>query len=364
MRKLRLLCALCIAMLVSNMHGKTIYNTIYNSFKGLSCSSVFQVQGHDLVVDNTGNNGIFLLDSYSIKEKAFKYYLRLANQHSIEGKHYTITSNRGEKIKLSSTSTGIIFNYIDQLNYSRIEFTCLNTAPHNDIVDERIMTATVIDVKNGEEFTIKKATVEKPINTGNGYNVMGVKVKDGKIAVLAGQSQLKEVMTIEATVKNGSQVGCYISPGAKVNVERSVLEIVEKQDTAIATQWNKETLDRHFASSKDPFEGYWTYLDREMEDKWLRLGGRYTIAVVKNTDGYDLIYIDGAQVKRSNWKQGLLKGRLEKTIFTDYYNAKWIDATFRAFTQDVYATFESGVILNIKFPIYNSQVRFSKILNP
>ena len=50
------------------------------------------------------------------------------------------------------------------------------------------------------------------------------------------------------------------------------------------------------------------------------------------------------------------------TIFTDNYQAMWIDATFKPFEQDVYAAFESGVILIINFPVYQSQIRFSKVL--
>ena len=138
--------------------------------------------------------------------------------------------------------------------------------------------------------------------------------------------------------------------GAKVELERSVLSFQQSSNVNVETAWTVDSLNRHFEASKDPFEGYWVYLDREMEDKWLRLGGRYTIALVKTTAGYDVIYVDGAQVKKSNWHSGLLKGRLKNT-------------TFRPFSQDVYADFESGVILTLKFPVYNSQVRFSKVLD-
>jgi hypothetical protein len=100
-----------------------------------------------------------------------------------------------------------------------------------------------------------------------------------------------------------------------------------------------------------------------MEDTWLKLGGRYTIALVENSQGYDIIYVDGAQVKKSLWHTGMKKGEMRNTIFTDNFNASWIDATLEPINQDVYATFESGVILNIKFPVYKSQVRFSKVLD-
>ena len=103
-------------------------------------------------------------------------------------------------------------------------------------------------------------------------------------------------------------------------------------------------------------------LDRDMEDTWLKLGGRYTIALVETDNGYDVIYVDGAQVKKSQWITGMKKAEMNKTIFTDNFNGKWFDSTLEAIDQDVYVTFESGVILSFKFPVYKSQVRFSKVL--
>ena len=50
-----------------------------------------------------------------------------------------------------------------------------------------------------------------------------------------------------------------------------------------------------------------------MEDTWLKMGGRYTIALVETSTGYDVIYIDGAQVKKSQWHLGMKKGEMTKT---------------------------------------------------
>ena len=114
--------------------------------------------------------------------------------------------------------------------------------------------------------------------------------------------------------------------------------------------------------SADPVEGYWQYLDRDMDDEWLRLGGRYTIATVQAGNGYDIIYIDGAKVKKSLWQPGMLKGHITKTIFTGNYDLFWIDATMEPIDDEAYATVENGVILTLNFPTYKSQVRLSKIL--
>ena len=99
-----------------------------------------------------------------------------------------------------------------------------------------------------------------------------------------------------------------------------------------------------------------------MEEKWLRLGGRYTLAVVRADDGYDIIYIDGAQVKKSQWQPCMKKGHMTKTIFSGNYDLTWIDATMEPISEDAFATVENGVILTFNFPIFKSQVRFAKVI--
>ena len=100
-----------------------------------------------------------------------------------------------------------------------------------------------------------------------------------------------------------------------------------------------------------------------MEEKWLRLGGKYTLAIVRADDGYDLIYVNGAQVKKSLWHPCMKKGHITKTMFTGNYDLQWIDATMEPIDEDAYATIENGVILTLYYPIYKSQVRFAKVLN-
>ena len=137
----------------------------------------------------------------------------------------------------------------------------------------------------------------------------------------------------------------------------------EQQIAATSTTWTCEALDEYFAQSADPVEGYWKYLDRDMQDDWLKLGGRYTLAVVRADDGYDIIYIDGAQVKKSQWQSGMLKGHIKKTVFSGNYDLMWIDATMEPISEDTYATIENGIILSLYFPVYKSQVRFAKVID-
>ena len=82
---------------------------------------------------------------------------------------------------------------------------------------------------------------------------------------------------------------------------------------------------------------------------------------MRANDGYDLIYIDGAQVKKSQWLPGMRKGHLARTAFVGNYDLDWTDATMEPLPHDdSYATIDNGVILTLHFPAYNSQVRLAK----
>ena len=64
---------------------------------------------------------------------------------------------------------------------------------------------------------------------------------------------------------------------------------------------------------------------------------------------------------RRQWRTGMVKAVMRPTVFTANYRARWSDAAFGVVDDDVFATFESGSILNVKFPVLKSQIRFSKV---
>ena len=193
---------------------------------------------------------------------------------------------------------------------------------------------------------------------------MSVEVDERGVEVSVGKDELQTVFEAAVTRPAGIVwAGYLVGAGSRVSIERAVLTIASEQQVTATSLWTLDSLDEYLASSTDPVEGYWKYLDRDMEDKWLRLGGRYTLAVVRADDGYDLIYLGGAQVKKSQWQPCMKKGHITKTQFSGNYDLRWIDATLEPIDEDCYATIENGVILTLNFPIYKSQVRFAKALS-
>lgn len=340
----------------------TRYATAYNHFSSLSLSDNAVITDGVLHVNNPSTQPVVMLDSAMLTAPSFRYYARIQNTHSKEGKKYKVTDANGNSYKIDGTETGIIIKITDK-EFWTATYSTINTSRFNDVIDKRLIKVSFRHYVNADIVYQKDTTVSQNVNLTGGFNVIGADVTSDAITVSIGDNKLYPVISEPFTPETHAvKVGCYIGPGAEANIERTVISFDDENKNIINTPWTIDKLDRHFAQSKDPYEGYWTYLDRDLEDKWLRLGGRYTIALVATENGYDMIYIEGAQVKKSLWYCGMLKGRLNNTIFPLNYNAMWIDATFQSFDLDVYATFESDVILNIKFPVYQSQIRFSKVI--
>ena len=363
-----------VVLLGSALEGfsKSYYNSASNQFGGLFLHPGMRMQGRykaingNLLIEENATMATALsLDTLSIHSTAYRYQLRLANLNNKQGKTLTIKDPMtGKKTQITSPEWGLVFNRDEEGNYCAVVLSCDNSSPYDDITDQRSMHVTLIQRQNGETSTVATTEIKKGVSLEDEMNTLCVDVDEHGVIIMVGKDELKQVL--EAHIKRPLgpvQVGYQVGPGTRMALERAVLTIDNEKQVITTTQWTRETLDEYFAASKDPVEGYWTYLDRDMEDRWLRLGGRYTIAVVRADDGYDLIYIDGAQVKKSLWQPGMKKGHMTRTIFSGNYDASWIDATMEPLDKDVQATIENGVILTLNFPVYKSQVRFAKVLD-
>ncbi len=364
-----------LAILTALLHVQalTIYNTKYNNFETINYNQAATVDGDFLQLDNKSVTNAIVTDcTYIDAYSSYKYYIKFANLHNKEGKSYKVTNLQGKSKKVTSTECGLVLNHTSHGCW-RVAVSCSNSNLYNESVDSRTMSVMLINDYNNSTI-VKQVTLDNGVELYEGYNFLGVTVENNIISVRIGKDQLKEVLSYQLTTSDietmtgipSVKVGYFVGSGAMISIERSVLTFNDQNQIPsinLETQWTSEALDRHFAYSKNPYEGYWTYLDRDMEDQWLKLGGKYTIALVETEKGYDVIYVDGAQVKKSMWHTGMKKAEMTQTIFTDNFTGRWFDATLEPITDDVFITFESGVILNFKFPVYKSQIRFSKVLD-
>lgn len=195
------------------------------------------------------------------------------------------------------------------------------------------------------------------------YNTLrlGVDCLNGEVLVSGGGRRVEDVFNVSVPdVK--SAVALRVWSRGEFAVSSLSLETVRSPQVELSTSWTQESLTEHFRESKDPIEGYWQYLDRENDPAYARPGGRYLLAVVKaESGGYDIIYVDGAEKMRDEWKPMMLKGRLKPTIFVDHFDLEWIDSTFESLERDIHATVTDKAILALSFPLLKTVMRFSRV---
>ena len=351
--------------------GKSYYNTVENQFGGLFPDKGMRMAGRykaivddRLIEENATMADAVTTDMIDVISTSYRYQLSFANlNNKLRQTKATKNPMTGGKTTIISPQWGLVFNYDEQGNYCAVVLSCDNSAPYDDITDERSMRVSLMQYQDGDVTEVASTTVSKGVSLEDDLNTLCADVDERGVRISIGKEELQTVLEASIVRPVGAvQVGYLVGPGSRVAIERAVLTIEREDQVAPSTLWTLEALDEYLANSIDPVEGYWCYLDRDMEEKWLRIGGRYTLAVVRADDGYDLIYIDGAQVKKSLWNPGMLKGHMVKTVFSGNYDLTWIDATMEPISEDAYATIENGVILTFNFPVFKSQVRFAKVI--
>ncbi|MDO4511575.1 MAG: hypothetical protein Q4B68_07150, partial [Bacteroidales bacterium] len=306
-----------VALASAETHA--FYSAAFNSFNDYPTSAA-TMKDDLLMLRNPADSALILLSERPCPREQFRYMARFAN---VKAKKHGVTP----------ASCGIVFCYADARNYLLLEMAPFHSHPFYEMLDKRTLKVSLSQVADGEKRLLEAREVATDVDLYDGLNALCVEVDKGTVNVKVGDKNLHHLFTAEIPASTtGTKVGLLLSPTAEMALERTVLSYSAAEKSVVTTQWTREALDAHFAASANPFEGYWEYLDRDMDDALARIGGKYRIALVDNGNGFDVIYIAGAQVKKSEWKEGMLKARFTKTIFTDNYTATWTDATFRPLT--------------------------------
>lgn len=158
-------------------------------------------------------------------------------------------------------------------------------------------------------------------------------------------------------------IGFYIAPGGAITP--SDIRLTLDASSLPPSPWeDPDILDGYLQSSLDWMEGYWQILDRSLDEALLRLGGDYRLALVRELDGYDLIYIQGAKVNAGKWSRGMVKARLRPSGITGIWNVEWIDSMHKPMAHDLKAQADRNGTLTIQFPYQDSQLRLHHLSTP
>ena len=344
-----------------NISATTRYHTRMGGFESLRPVGECAVTRADglMVVDNQSAVPVLILDTVPVHSVDYRCQVRLANAHNKPGKVY-----KSQAGQIASTVCGMALNAsVEGKSYVGIEISCRNTALHDDITDRRLLDVAVVDHSGDSAHVVARTTLDSGVDLLDGFNCIEAVVSGSSLKVRIGAKRLADVLECVLPEARGIiYAGALAGPACKASIERVVVNEKTGQARPVYSNYTVESLNERFAVTQDPYEGYWEYLDRETDDKHVQLGGRYVVALVaSDKGGYDIIYISGARVKRAQWHAGMVKGVMTKTVFTDNFRCVWTDATFDQHSDDVFVTFESGAIMNVKFPVYKSQVRFSRM---
>lgn len=264
----------------------------------------------------------------------------------------------GERAGYSRTSWSLVWNYTSSENYYYASVRCGNT-DFGDFTDRRFAEVTVGKISMGADSVIVTKRFEKGVDTAEGYNSFLMEWKEGKSRIFIGNKELQHVSSVSAP--SGINGRCGVMSRDSLTLSSVVVETKPDLSLPLETEWTADAIAGHIAHSADKIEGYWEYLDRDNDEKRAKPGGRYTVAAIKDGDGYLLLYVDGAEVNESRWRTGMIKGRLLPTAFVDHYNLVWYDSMMLPIGKDVHADITDGAILSLEFPLYNTKIRFSKV---
>lgn len=328
------------------------YSSYLNGFEPFSADSSSIIVDNCLRTANSGSNVLLNLAPFiDDGECTFSISVHLAN----------INNKEGGRHKVVNQQWGVVWNYVDSLNYYTLLLSCDNSVQH-DILDRRSVSAKVVEVNDGLMTTIDEVSLDKDVNLSTGLNLVKISCYGSTTTVAIGEQHPKPYFKFEGIdYTRPWQYGYLVGCGACVDVERIVARVNHVTTHDLATAWTGSSIEEYLQTSSDPLEGYWIYLDRNLDDSRARLGGRYTLALVRNGAGYDILYIDGAKVSGDQWQPGMLKGQLQPTPFVGNYNLTWYDALKAPMSEDDYATFDApSAILTLHFPIQKSQLRLYK----
>lgn len=295
--------------------------------------------------------------AFNIKNADFKYTIRLRTSENPTRKF------RFVKRQLEASTYGLIWDYLDKNNYSALVIKRKEHNRYDDITAVDAIELSVVSVKRGVTNVLYSDTRQDLLShLESDYNTFEISYVKGAFSISAGHDFLRPFYTTKNIhPADTCRIGYFIHAKGLLEIKRIKFQSFKHKEELYRTAFSKEDLDAHFKLSKDPIEGYWKFLDRNTDDKAFLLGGKYTIAIIKNDlDKYDILYVGGAQKYQFLWTKWMKKGSLYTTSFHNHYDLIWHEARKTIISDETYAVFENN-ILSLFFPIQKSQVRFYKV---
>ena len=224
----------------------------------------------------------------------------------------TIVVYRPSKFVMSAVKVSVFINGSDVAtlaNGGKVEYKLFGTG------------STVIKVWGVSSYNTKVSTIN--VNTQNG-NTYYFKV-EGKSPFTGGYFELEQTDKLK---QSGSLKKKKFVTGSDLAVSPG-----ESLTNLQGTGWTKDKLKEHWAKNGA----------QDIEGIYEKVGSgiQYELAVVKEDNEYKIIYLSGAS--GTNWTEGDLKAKLEKTANFGIFKCDWYMIN-RVLAQDELVIFEKSIM--------------------
>ena len=310
-----------------------------------------------IIIENTAPTP--LIDSCRLQSpvNGFTLSFRVASLNGNPGKNYSYKDHDGKTRHRKNPSWGFFF---DNEKGDRIWVT---VSPEEAADPLSSSAALRVQAWHGKDsLPLFNQLIAKGLDTTTGDNIWRLSAEGDILTLSAGNRSMSRLAAIPLPSNSCHGFGFAAFPASKIRVTDIALTSGNPLETLQqAAHHDINTLDKYFSKSDDMIEGYWAIFDMNLEDKLLRQGGEYRLAIVKNGNAYDIIYLDGAKVNAGKWKPGMKKGVLIPTPFPDVYDLEWIDAEGHSMSKGIKAQSGEGNTLLIQFPYQSSSLRLRRV---
>lgn len=327
-----------------------------NSQRGFDPLGISADRGGPLVIENFSGDTI---TKFLPLEKAeeFSFTFRAANLANASGRSSCYIGTDGRRVRVSHPSWGVAVGSGDEL--LRFEVSTLD-----DSSDELFLTRLRVRAMTGD-VCLGENILTEGIGMFADENSFRLRRENGTYVLFGGNRSYIPLLSVSLPDFRPDSIGFTISPGAVLRVDYASLNVYSDAVPAIPSEVSHfadpDVRLSYFSRSSDPMEGEWEIFDRTFDDAMLRPGGDYRLAIVKERDGYRLLYLSGAAKNISAWKPGMIKGFLVKTVFDDVYDMRWLDPAGNPLEGEIKAQFVAPDILTVQFVDHASAMRLRKI---
>lgn len=324
------------------------YGEVYmNGTRGFAWQ---EEQRGDGIISNTADSCLWRTVPSAPGAADFTLRLIAANRHNKSGTKYTYADGRGRTRRVQHPAWQVCL-----ADTSGREMTVRLATDFDDGItgfERETPQLTITGTDGGAQ------TIDLPDGIGRGTRRLQLILRrhGSGISLAAGYDELRDICTFDAGndfAVSGIRLG--VDPGGCLEViSLSVEEEADVFGELERTRQPVARISQQIANSGDPRAGYWTLAGRSLDEKLMRPGGSYTLAMTPDgAGGYTLYYMEGAKMNSSRWRPGMVKCRLTP-LAGSRYDAVWTDAEGIRLHHDVAATMDGDNTLTIHFPQFNS----------